>query len=80
MNRLESLAVGKACYVRLYSNSKLKNREPWIALSSHQGWGGGGFISASAVTYCGTRHKAVVWGVVNKNKKTEEKNPKTESN
>ena len=33
ISRLEALAVGKACYVTLYSFSRLKKREPW------QPWG-----------------------------------------
>ena len=37
MIRLEALAVGKACPARLYSYSRLKKREPLIALGSHQG-------------------------------------------
>ena len=36
MSRLEALAVGKACYQSLYSYSKLKKREPLIALGSYQ--------------------------------------------
>ena len=53
MSRLEALAVDKACYARLYSNSRLKHREPLLALGSHQGGGGVVFISASAVLHCG---------------------------
>ena len=37
MSRLEALAVGKACSARLYSYSRLKKRDPLIALGSHQG-------------------------------------------
>ena len=38
---LESLAVSKACHVRLYSYSWLVKREPSIALGSHYGGRGG---------------------------------------
>ena len=57
-SRLEALAVVvvKACSVRLYSYSRLMNREPLIALSSHQR-GGGVLISASAVPYRGIIEK-----------------------
>ena len=34
--RLEALAVGKACYARLYSNARFRTREPLIALGHHQ--------------------------------------------
>ena len=37
MCRLETLAVGKACCARIYSYSRLKQREPLIAVGSHQG-------------------------------------------
>ena len=36
MNRLEALAVGKACHARLHSFSTLRQREPLIALGSHR--------------------------------------------
>ena len=36
MSRPGTLAVGKAYYARLYSYSRLKHREPLIALGSHQ--------------------------------------------
>ena len=41
MSLLEALAVGNACYARLYSYSRLKKREGLIALDSHHGGGGG---------------------------------------
>ena len=37
MSRPEALTVIKACCARLYSDSRLKKREPLIALGSHQG-------------------------------------------
>ena len=37
MSRLDALAIGKACCARLYSYSRMKKREPLIALGSHQG-------------------------------------------
>ena len=54
MSRPEALAVGKACCARLYSYSRLKKREPLIALGSNQG---GFLISASAVPHCGANAK-----------------------
>ena len=36
ISRLEALEVGKACYARLHSYSRLKKREPLIVLGSHQ--------------------------------------------
>ena len=38
MSRLEAMAVGKTWFARLYSYSRLKNRELWVALDSHQGF------------------------------------------
>ena len=35
ISRLEALAVDTACYVRLYSYSRLRKSEPLIALGSH---------------------------------------------
>ena len=47
MRRIEALAVGKSCYVRLYSYSRLKKRKYLIALGSLQGWAGeGGGVGA----------------------------------
>ena len=47
----EALAVGKACYARLYSSSRLNKREPLTALGSYQEEGeGGGGLSASIVS------------------------------
>ena len=43
ISRLDALAVGQACYARLYSYSRLKQWELLIALGSHRvGEGGGG--------------------------------------
>ena len=51
MSKLEALAVGKACYARLYSYPRFKKREPLIALGFHPGEGGGFLSSASAVPH-----------------------------
>ena len=57
ISRLESLAVGKACYARLIyiyipSYSRLNKRAPLLALGSHEHQEGGFLISASAVPHC----------------------------
>ena len=42
ISRLVALAVGKAYYVRLYSYSRFKKREPPTDLLPTMWWGGGG--------------------------------------
>ena len=36
ISRLDALAVGKTCYARLYSYSRLKKKEPLIALEGEK--------------------------------------------